>query len=73
LEGSTATTKIDYTSEEIMRGGNIIIVPGPDEPIVILMPSYILNIIAIILAIIGTIYLIKKIEKKKRIAYGKKN
>lgn len=71
LEGSTATIKIDYTSEEIMRGGNIIIIPGPFEPIVILMPSYILNIIAIILAVIGTIYVIKKIEKK-RIAYGKK-
>jgi len=73
LEGSTATTSIDYTSEEIIRGGNIIIIPGPFEPIVIVMPSYLLNIIAIILAVIGTIYIIRKIEKKKRLAYVKKH
>jgi hypothetical protein len=73
LEGSTASTIIDYTSEEIMRGGNIIIVPGPYEPIIIQIPSYVLNLIAIIIAVLGTIYLIRKIEKKKRIAHGKKN
>lgn len=73
IEGSTATTNIDYSAEETMRSGNIIMIPWLHEPIRIVIPPYLLNILALITGLIGTVFCVKKIKiiKIKRAAYEK--
>lgn len=63
--GATSNLKIDYTSEDIMRSGTIIIIPGINEPMAIELPPYLLDMIAIIIAAIGTWYIVKKTDVGK--------
>jgi hypothetical protein len=58
--GAISTLELDYSSQDISRSGNIVIIPGFDKPISIEMPGYILDIIALCIATIGTWYLVKK-------------
>jgi len=58
--GSNATLQLDYTAEDLMRNGDIIIIPGLNKPIAIEIPPYLLNIISLCVAAIGTWYFIKK-------------
>ena len=61
-EGATASTHIDYDTGDMMRSDNIITIPGFDEPITIELPSYLLNIIIVALAIICTRIFLKKMK-----------
>jgi hypothetical protein len=58
--GAISTLELDYSSQDISRSGNIVIIPGFDKPISIEIPGYILDIIALCIATIGTWYLVKK-------------
>ncbi len=58
--GATSTLDLDYSSEDILRSSNIIIIPGIDKSISIEIPGYVLDIIALFIATIGTYYIIKK-------------
>ena len=70
--GSTASSEIDYTSEELARSEYVITFPGPDGPTSVEISPYLLDLIAILLAIFGTYLVIKrtKIIKILRIIYG---
>ena len=63
--GATSTLQLDYTSEDLMRRGDIIIIPGLDESMAVEIPPYLLDIIALIIAAIGTRYVIKKTDVGK--------
>lgn len=63
--GSTSTLQLDYTAEDLMRSGDIIIIPGIEESIAIEIPPYLLDIIAILIAILGTWYFVKKTDVGK--------
>ena len=71
--GLKAEAHIDYIAEEITRDSDILLIPGPDGTIVIALPSYFLNLIALIAAFIGTVYFARKtnIKKLKRESYEK--
>lgn len=70
--GSTATSQIDYTSEDLARSGNFIMFPGPDGLTAVEVPPYLLDFIALIAALAGTFYIVKrtKIVKLIKIVYG---
>jgi len=70
--GSTATSEIDYTSEELARSEYVITFPGPDGPTSVEVSPYLLDLIALILAIVGTYIVAKrtKIIKILKIIYG---
>ena len=63
--GATATLELDYTAEDIMRSGTIIIIPGVDESMAIEIPPYLLDIIALLIASISTWYIVKKTDVGK--------
>jgi len=71
--GSTATLQLDYTTEDLIRSGTIIIIPGLDNSIAVEIPPYLLDLIALFAAAIGTRYIIKKtdIGKIMRAVYEK--
>jgi hypothetical protein len=73
--GSTATSEIDYSSEDLERSGNFITFPGFDGPVSIEVSPYLLDILALILAIISTIIIVRKtkITKLIKIVYGKRS
>lgn len=60
--GLTATTLVDYNTEEMMRSSNIIIIPGLDGPILVGISSFVINLLAIVAGAAGAIYLTKKIN-----------
>ena len=66
--GSTATLQLDYTAEDLMRSGDIIIIPGLEKSMVIEIPPYLLNIIALFVAVPGTWYFVKKTNVGKIMA-----
>jgi len=70
-EGSTATAHIDYNAEEMMRNSEIIVIPGVDEPISVGIPPYLLNLLAMFMAITGTALVVKKRNRihTERVAY----
>jgi len=72
--GSTATMEVDYSSEDLSRSGSYIIIPGINEPTAVEIPSYLLDSVAIIIAIFGIYLIFKKtdIEKIMRAIYGKR-
>lgn len=57
-----AITDVEYNTEEMMRSSNMIIIPGLDEPILIGISSFVLNIIAIVVGAAGAMYLAKKLN-----------
>jgi branched-subunit amino acid ABC-type transport system permease component len=65
--------QLDYTTSDLARSGNIIIIPGVHNPITMGLPPFLLDIIAFFIAIIGTWYVIKKtdIGKIMRAVYEK--
>lgn len=71
--GATSTLQLDYTSEDLMRRGDIIIIPGLDKSMAVEIPPYLLDIIALIIAAIGTRYVVKKTDVGKimRVIYEK--
>jgi len=58
--GDTATIQLDYSSEDLTRSGNIIIIPGINKSTILELPPYFLDIIAIFISIIITWYIIRK-------------
>ena len=66
--GSTATLQLDYTSEDLMRSGDIIIIQGFDKSMAIELPPYLLNMISLLIAGIGTWYFVKKTDVGKIMA-----
>lgn len=64
FEGLTTQAHIDYNTDEAMRSIDVIIIPGLNIPIII--PPYFLDLIAVILGIIGTIYFINKFNKRNK-------
>ena len=73
--GATATLELDYSTEDIIRSGDIIIIPGVNESITIQIPPYLLDIIALLIASISTWYIVKKSDVGKiiRAIYEKNN
>ena len=63
--GATATIQIDYTSEELTRSRNIIIIPGITKSTILEIPPYLLDIIAIIISILVTWCIIRKTDITK--------
>ena len=63
--GATANMQLDYSAEDLMRSGNIIVIPGINESMSIELPSYLLDIIALALATVGTWYVVKKTDVGK--------
>ena len=72
-EGLSATLQLDYSTADIKRSGDIIIIPGLNNPMSIGLPPYFLDIIALFAAIIGTWYFVKKTDiiKISRAIYEK--
>jgi hypothetical protein len=63
--GATATIQIDFTSEELTRRGNIIIIPGIDKSAILEIPQYFLDIIALIISSLATWCIIRKTDITK--------
>ena len=72
--GALATLESDYTAEDLVRSGTILIIPGLEESIALEIPPYSLEIISIVIASIGTWFIAKKsiVEKVMREVYEKK-
>jgi hypothetical protein len=70
-EGYSATLQLDYTTDDLIRSGDIIIIPGLGGSMTVAIPPYLLDIIAIFVAVFGTRYIIKKkyIGRKMRALY----
>jgi hypothetical protein len=64
--GGIATIQLDYTSEDLIRSENIIIIPGIGKSAVIEIPPYFLDLIALIAATFGTWYVVKKTDVIER-------
>ena len=62
-EGATATNQIDYNAEDMMRSGDMIVIPWIDGPLPLEISSAILDGFAITAGVAGSVY----IAKKKRI------
>ena len=60
--GATASLELDYSTEDIIRSGDIIIIPGINESITLEIPSYLLDIIALVIASLSTWYIVKKTD-----------
>jgi len=60
--GATATIQIDYTSEDLTRSGNIIIIPGINKSTILEIPPYFLDIIAILVSTLVTWYIFRKTD-----------
>ncbi len=58
--GLTSEAHIDYNAEEMAKSGNLLLIPGFPDPIFLTIPSYLLDIIAVTSAAIGTVLLVKK-------------
>jgi hypothetical protein len=72
--GETAESHIDYNAAEMTRDNNVIIIPGLNGELYrIWLPQFILEILAIIAAIAGTLYIAKKrnITLFKRVKHEK--
>jgi len=71
--GSTASTELDYSSEELARSGDFIVIPGPDGPTAVEISPYLLDSVAFLSAICVTFFIVKKtkIIKILKIFYGK--
>ena len=63
-EGETATTEVDYNAEEMTRSSELLVIPWFDEMIAVEIPAYLPDLIALIFAIIGTIFVARRIELK---------
>lgn len=63
-EGETATTEVDYNAEEMTRSSELLVIPWFDEMIAVEIPAYLPDLIALIFAIIGTIFIARRIELK---------
>ena len=73
--GATASLELDYSSEDIIRSGDIIIIPGINESVTIQIPPYLLDLIALLIASFSTWYIVKKTDVGKimRAIYEKNN
>ena len=58
----TSNLEIDYSSEDLVRSGSIIVFPGINEPITVEVHPYLLDISALIVGICGTLYIFKKTD-----------
>jgi len=63
--GENATIQLDYTSKDVSRSENIIVIPGINKSTIVEFPLFLLDIIAIVAAIVVTWYIIRKSEIKK--------
>jgi len=68
-----AEAYIYYNSEESLRSGNTIVIPWLGVQITVIIPPFLLDLIAIILAVIGVMYYLKKtgIREKRKELYEK--
>lgn len=68
-----ATAHIDYSSEDTMRSSNVLVIPWINGVIVIELPAFLLDLIAIIAGLFGAMICIKKrnIMFVRRAAYEK--
>jgi len=71
--GETATIQIDYSSEDLSRAGNILIIPGIGKSTVFEIPPYLLDIIAIFISTFVTWIILRKTDviEKMRSIYEK--
>ncbi|MDH7518017.1 MAG: hypothetical protein QHH19_06725 [Candidatus Thermoplasmatota archaeon] len=67
-----AEAYIYYNTEEAMRSGNNIVIPGFGGIITLVVPPYMLDIIAITIGLAGAIYYLKKkrVLEKRGVVYG---
>ena len=63
--GATATIQLDYSSEDLTRSGNIIIIPGINRSISFEIPPYLLDLFALVVSTFVTWYIIRKTDIKK--------
>ena len=70
-EGLTSSTIVEYSTEDLMRSSNMIMIPWLDGPILVGISSFVINIIAILGGVIGAFYLTKKLDLLGIINYGK--
>jgi hypothetical protein len=66
-----AEAYINYNSEDTMRSGNTIVFPFFEKSIIITIPPYLIDLIAITTAFTGTVYFIKKRLIKRIAVYEK--
>lgn len=60
--GSEATTLVEYSTEDMMRSSNMIVIPWIDGPILVGISSLIINLLAIVVGAIGALYFAKKMN-----------
>lgn len=68
--GSETTTLVEYSTEDLMRSSNMIIIPWIDEPILVPISSIIINLLAIIFGAIGAFYVTKKMNILRLVKHG---
>jgi len=64
--GESATIQLDYSSEDLTRTGNILIIPGINNSAIFEIPSIILDIISVFISILVTFIIIKKTDVIER-------
>ena len=71
-EGLTASTTIEYSSDDLMRSSNIIMIPWLDEPILVGISSFVINFLAIVLGAAGALYFARKMNILRLASYGER-
>lgn len=62
--GLTSEAHIDYNAAEIIRDSNILFIPWFDGTLTLPLPSSMVNLIAVIVAAIGTMIVVKRTNEK---------
>ena len=60
--GLEATTLVEYSTDDLMRSSNMIVIPWIDGPILVGISSLVINILAIVVGAIGALYFAKKMN-----------
>ena len=68
--GLETTTLVEYSTEDLMRSSNMIVIPWIDGPILVPISSLIINLLAIIVGAIGAFYVAKKMNMLRLAKHG---
>ncbi|UCD13148.1 MAG: hypothetical protein JSW60_06195 [Thermoplasmatales archaeon] len=68
--GLEATTLVEYSTEDLMRSSNMIVIPWIDGPILVGISSLIINLLAIVIGAIGALYFAKKMNRIRLAKHG---
>ncbi len=68
--GLETMTLVEYSTEDLMRSSNMIVIPWIDGPVLVPISSLIINLLSIIVGAIGAFYVAKKMNMLRLAKHG---